>query len=199
MKRILFQGDSITDCGRRDEFAPYGDGYVKMVADVLLAGDNVEIINRGVSGDRIKELRVRWEEDCINLKPDVLSLLVGINDCWRKYDSNDETPVETFEDYLDRLLTRTKAETNAKIILMEPFSLPIAAYRVSWRVTLDPIIHAVRRMAMKHADAYVPLDGLFAKWALEFGYEPLSADGVHPLEQGHKMIKEAWLEAYHTL
>jgi lysophospholipase L1-like esterase len=202
MKRtIVFQGDSITDCFSEEESTGcVGKGYVRMAADVLnQRGDEAVVLNRGVGGHRTKDLLARWTEDCIDLQPDILSLLIGINDCWGKYAYGDEVPIDVFESNLDELLTRTREETNAAIILMEPFVLPIPEDRVAWRVTLDPMIHATRRQAKKHGTKLIPLDGLFAAAAMDVGYEALVFDGVHPIEKGHELIRDAWLAVYDAM
>jgi lysophospholipase L1-like esterase len=202
MKRtILFQGDSITDCFREEESTGFlGKGYVRMVADVLAQrGEDVTILNRGVGGHRTKDLLARWTEDCIDLQPDIFSLMIGINDCWGKYAYGDEVPIDVFEANLDKLLIRVGLETRADIILMEPFVLPIPEDRIEWRVTLDPMIHATRRQAKKHGAKLIPLDGIFAAAAMEVGYEALVFDGVHPIEKGHELIRDAWLAVYDTM
>lgn len=158
MKKILFQGDSVTDAGRtcRKE-ENLGDGYPAVIAGMLKEnGEKAVVINRGVSGNRAIDLTERWERDCIELKPDIVTILIGINDCWRKYDSNDETTVEDFAARLDAILKETREKTDAEIILMDPFVLPNPEERKEWRVTLDPEIHAVRLLARKYNAVYLP-------------------------------------------
>ena len=125
---ILFQGDSVTDCDRKFEsMIDLGKGYPNMIAGALWAkqpDDGLKFINRGISGNRTKDLYMRWVGDCINLQPDYVSILIGINDVWREFDSNDATPIEAFETNLRNVLDLTKRETDAKIIMMEPFVLP---------------------------------------------------------------------------
>ncbi len=200
-KIILFQGDSITDCGRREDVqSGLGGGYPKLIADYFAKTDeSIKVINRGISGNRVVDLVARWQEDCINLQPDVLTILIGINDCWRKYDRNDPTTTEAFEAGYDAILAKTRAETSAQIILMEPFVLPEPADRIIWRETLDPQIQAVRRLAKKYFTKLVTLDGIFAQESIIHGYEELSKDGVHPTLLGHEVIMEAWLEVYKRL
>lgn len=198
MKKILFQGDSITDCGRTsEEGESLGAGYPKMAADEFARlGSEVQVINRGVSGDRTIDLVRRWDPDCIQLAPDLVTILIGINDCWRKYDSNDETTPEEYESRYEFLIREIREKTRAEIILMEPFVLPEPADRRAWRVTLDPEIHAVRRLAAKYGTGFVPLDGLMNQAGIEQGYARIAADGVHPTEAGHQVITKAWMEEY---
>jgi lysophospholipase L1-like esterase len=191
--RIVFQGDSITDCGwDRSDASSLGNGYVRLVAKAL--GETNEYINRGVSGNRVYDLETRWSKDCLDLKPDLVTLLIGINDTWRKFDSNVESPIADFEPALERVC-RQVVDSGAKLILLEPFVLPIPPDRANWRVDLDPRIHAVRRMAAKHANAFVPLDGLFAAAACQHDMSNLAADGVHPEKAGHQLIAEHLLAA----
>ena len=202
-KILLFQGDSVTDAertyGPKGVYHPgyLGEGYPKFIAEALAKLEPDSIVkNRGVSGNRVRDLKARWEDDCLRLKPEVLTVLIGINDTWRKYDSNDETPLEQFEADYDEILTAAREKSVHQLFLMEPFVLPFPEDRAAWRVTLDPMIHAVRRLAKKH-DAYlIPLDGMFAKTGVELGYDVVTLDGVHPTEEGHRMIAEAWLAAY---
>lgn len=198
MQTILFQGDSITDAGRTERTQEnLGEGYPRIIAEMFQAENaSVKLINRGISGDRTRELMKRWEKDCIQIQPDVLSILIGINDCWRKYDSNDETPIEEYRERLDALLKQAREETDARIILMEPFVLPYPEDRKEWRVTLDPEIHVVREMAAKYRTGLIPLDGIMNQMAVRYGYQAISEDGVHPTRLGHQIIAEAWMREY---
>jgi len=194
---VLFQGDSITDCGRTDDTFGMGNGYAMRVASNFTARFpqlNVKFINRGISGNRACDLKNRWSEDCIALKPDIVSILIGINDVWRRYDSNDPTTVEAFKsDYRD-ILTRTKNETDAQIIICEPFVLPCPSDRIAWREDLDPKIQAIRELAREFGAIYIPLDGIFASASTLQPSEIWADDGVHPTQTGHALIADAWLD-----
>lgn len=194
---VLFQGDSITDCGRdRTDGKSLGHGYASMAAawfSALYPERGVTFLNRGISGNRVKDLVERWEEDCIALQPDWVSILIGINDCWRRYDRNDPTPVEAFEHGYRQLLTAVKEKTRAGIILCEPFVLPYPEDRKQWRVDLDPKIQAVRELAREFGAYYVPFDGLFAQAAARTSPQFWAADGVHPSPAGHALMAQAWL------
>jgi len=170
---VLFQGDSITDCGRdRDNDLDLGSGYPNMVAawfSAIYPEKKVKFINRGISGDR------------------------G-NDCWRRYDSNDPTSVDDFASGYRKILTQIRDNLDARIILCEPFVLPVPEDRKQWREDIDPKIHAVRELAMEFNTLYIPLDGIFA--AASAKREPAfwAPDGVHPSQAGHALIARAWLE-----
>lgn len=194
-QRILFQGDSITDCGRdRNDPQSLGNGYASMVAATALAQEpdlDVEFLNRGVSGNRVYDLEARWTEDCIALAPDIVSIMIGINDTWRRYDSSLVSAIDKFETSLARICARVAVETEASLVLLEPFVLPVPEDRIAWREDLDPRIQAVRRVARRYNATLVPLDGIFA--AASCRREPAfwAADGVHPSAAGHALIAQA--------
>ena len=197
---ILFQGDSITDAGRdREDPFGLGTGYPLMVANALNAlypQGNYIFYNRGVSGDRTTEMEARWQEDCLDMKPDVLSVLIGVNDTWRRYDSNRPTTAEEYGQRLCRMLKAAKeARPDLKILLIEPFLLHINEERASWREDLNPKIMENRKAAMEYADAYLPMDGIFAAACLSREPAFWAADGVHPTQAGHALIARKWLEA----
>lgn len=154
----------------------------------------VTFLNRGVSGDRVKDLKARWQEDCIDLKPTWVSIMIGINDCWRRYSQNDPTPVEQYAADYRFLLDKVKAETGAKLILCEPFVLPVPDDRKQWREDLDPKINAVREMAREYDALLVTFDALFAQAATKADPAYWAADGVHPSLAGHALMAQAWLE-----
>lgn len=196
---VLFQGDSITDTGRlRDPGTDLGRGYAFIAAarfQYLYPEKNVTFINRGISGNRVVDLQERWQTDCLDLKPTVVSIYIGINDTWRKFDRNDPTSTEQYESGYRELLTRTKQAFSAKLVLIEPFVLPVPQDREGWREDLDPKIQVVRKLAREFGAAYVPLDGLFAQASTKAPADYWAPDGVHPSPAGHELIAEAWLKA----
>ncbi len=201
--RILFQGDSVTDAGRsREDLADLGTGYPLYAAAQLRERHpdrEWTFINRGVSGNRTGDLLARWQEDCLDLKPDLVSILIGINDTWRAFDADDPTMTERFKDNYRRVLEETRRRTHAKILLLEPFVLHDTPDKDAWRADLDPKIQAVRRLAREYADGYVPLDGLFAAACVEKGPLHWTADGVHPVQAGAKLIADAYVQAVERL
>lgn len=195
---VLFQGDSITDCGRdRSNPSDLGNGYPLLVDSLFgmtFPELGVKFLNRGISGNRVVDLNERWQEDCLDLKPNWVSIYIGINDCWRRYDSGDPTSTEDFKAGYRQLIERTKAGLDANLVLVEPFVLPHPEDRRAWREDLDPKIHAVRELAVEYGALLVPLDGLFAAASARREAAFWAPDGVHPSPAGHGLIAKAWLE-----
>jgi acyl-CoA thioesterase-1 len=187
---ILFIGDSVTDCGRREDAPDFlGDGYVRVIADRL---PDRRVINAGISGNRVVDLRDRWHIDVVDQKPDILSVYIGINDTWRRYDENDPTSAASFEaDYRAGLADLGGA---SRLILVEPFVLPVNDEQEHWHEDLDEKRSVVARLAAEFAAGFVPLQSLLAAAAEDRGASALAQDGVHPTELGHRMIADAWLE-----
>ncbi len=196
---ILFQGDSVTDCGRnRESLHDLGKGYPLITASLLmhrLRDLNLTFINKGISGNRVRDLEKRWKEDCIDLKPTVVSILIGINDVWRRYDSNDPTDARSFESGYRNILTQIKDKLDARIIILEPFVNPFPGDRKNWREDLDPKLDAVRRLSSEFNALLIPLDSIFASAYQEKPEGYYAADGVHPSHAGHGMISEEWIKA----
>lgn len=195
---VLFQGDSITDADRsRENDADLGLGYPALVSawfSALYPEKQVRFLNRGISGNRAADLRARWQTDCIDLHPALVSILIGINDTWRRYDSNDPTPVEVYAANFRAILEQTR-DLGAKIVILEPFSLPVPEDRRPWRVDLDPKIAAARDLAREFAAVYLPLDGLFAAASVRREPSFWLPDGVHPSPAGHALIAQEWMKA----
>jgi acyl-CoA thioesterase-1 len=195
---VLFQGDSITDAGRnRDKSDDLGKGYALMAAaqfSAIYPEKQATFINRGIGGNRVVDLQKRWQQDCMDLKPNLISIYIGINDTWRRYDRNDPTSTEQFADGYHQLLTET-AKSGAKLVLIEPFVLPVPVDRKAWREDLDPKITVVRELAIEFGARLVCLDGLFAQASTRADAAFWAPDGVHPSPAGHALIAKAWLQA----
>lgn len=194
---VLFQGDSITDAGRaRDNTDHMGWGYAMMIAAWYSARhpeNHVRFLNRGISGNRVPDLEARWQPDCIDLKPTVVSILIGINDTWRSFDSGQKTSTIDFEDGYRRILTQVAGKLKARIILLEPFVLHVPDDRKLWRPDLDPKRASVLTLAKEFDATFVAYDEIFAKLATVRGPAFWAADGVHPTEAGHAAMAQAWL------
>ena len=199
---ILFFGDSITDAGRnRDSEAGepggWGGGYVHQIAAYLGAqdpGDELIFTNKGISGNRIYDLEKRLKTDVLDEEPDVVSILIGINDVWRRYDSDTVSEAKDFAAAYKRICKKI-TDDGARLVLLEPFLLPVPEDRRAWREDLDPKIEIVRDMAREFEAILVPLDGIFA--AASAKREPAfwAGDGVHPSPAGHALIARAWIDA----
>ena len=198
--KILFQGDSITDAGRdKRNYHDMGKGYPKFATELISeAFPNVdfEFINQGISGNRTDQLFDRLYPDAIAFEPDVISILIGINDVWHRHGSGKiETTDEQIALNYRTILTRLKAQTNAKLVMLEPFLLDNEE-KESWRPEVERVIGIVRSLADEFADVYIPLNELFAE-ALKTQPEPqfYSADGVHPNDNGRAFIGKHYAEA----
>ena len=194
---ILFQGDSITHAGRtRWKNSGLGSGYVMMVAERFFAKHSegkVRFLNRGISGNRVRDLRGRWKEDCLNLKPDVVSILIGVNDTLGEFFWGETTSIESFEEDYSNILTWTRKTLDAQIVLLEPFLLPLSREQMVLRRDIDARIKVVRKLAREFETVLVQLDKVFGEAAKIKGFEFWSRDGVHPTTAGHALIAESWL------
>ena len=198
--RILFQGDSITDAGRdKRDFHDLGTGYPKYVAEYIRAAypeENFEFINLGISGNRTSQLFDRLYTDAIAFQPDIISILIGINDVWHRYGPERIATTDAqIELNYREILKRIKSETDAKIIILSPYVLdaPVTQHMKKDLTTVLPII---KRLADEYADAYVPLQELFDE-AIKTQPAPLcySPDGVHPNENGARFIAYQYFKA----
>ena len=196
---ILFTGDSITDCGRdRNDPASLGMGYVHMLAGQLrneYAGINLRFRNTGIGGDSTCHLLARWDEDCIDLQPDWVSILIGVNNTWRRYDSNEPIPDDRFESECRDLLERVKTKTTAKVILCSPFLLHIDESVARMREDLDPKIVTLKALAVEFDAVWVDFDAAFIAAQQRHIPSYWAEDGVHPSMAGHALMAETWLGA----
>jgi acyl-CoA thioesterase I len=191
---VEFIGDSITDCGRRDDAVlGLGEGFVRIIHDALRPR-GVRVINRGIGGDRTGDLVARWRPDCLDLRPDVLTIMVGINDTWYRFDSDDPTPAEVFEKNYRHLITTAMNELDAQIVLIEPWLLPVDPDQQAWREDLDPKVDVVGRLAAEFGLTLLPLGAILRGEAASRTNSALAADGVHPTPLGHQVIAQAWLD-----
>ena len=188
---IIFFGDSITDAGRREDPDQLGSGYVRLLAAELA---DARVLNAGIGGNRVVDLQRRLDDDVLAFGPDLVSIMIGINDTWRRFDSDDRTSTEAYETGYRDVLTRIR-DAGASAVLLEPFVLPVTDEQAgAWREDLEPRIEAVHRLAAEFGAAVVPLDVELNKLAAEHGSSALAGDGVHPTERGHAEIARLWLD-----
>ena len=194
---LVFIGDSITDAGRREDPQNLGHGWVRMVArELAQQGDDRPVVNTGISGDRVGDLRARWKADALDHDPEILTVYVGINDTWRRYDSDDPTSAEEFEEDYRHILRRAHDTVAPALILVEPFVAPVTAEQRRWgEEDLDAKRAVVRRLAAEFGAAFVPLAQIMADAAAQYGEKALAEDGVHPTELGATLIAGGWLAA----
>ncbi len=202
--KIILYGDSITDAGRAREadyqLSSYGFGYPSFIAGELNKNPNgYEIINRGISGNRIVDLYARIKADVWNLQPDVLSILIGINDIWHEIGSRNGVDIRRFERVYRMLIEDTKERLpNLKIILCEPFVLEGTATKEKYAEFLEVKQYAkvVKGLAAEYGAYYLPLQETLDKAAEKYGADKYLADGVHPTVAGAKLIADEWLALF---
>jgi lysophospholipase L1-like esterase len=197
--KILFQGDSVTDAGRdRSDPHDMGNGYPRYASAMIqdsFPDTELEFVNLGIGGNRTEHLVERLETDFIEIQPDIISIMIGVNDVWHHYSHGIETSDEQFEQNYRVVLDAIKTRTSARILMIQPFLLE----------TVDPAKQAyteelarkqaiVKKLADEYADAYLPLDEILHR---EIEEEPAyyAADGVHPTPDGACFIGEAYLGA----
>lgn len=196
--RWVFIGDSITDCNRRDCPDGVGDGYVRNIRDWLYAldaGNAPQVVNTGISGNRIPDLQKRWDADVLAHQPQLVSIKIGINDVWHNLPPNNRgTDIDAFrEGYADILTRLRKAFPEVTLVLCEP-SVIWPPAPAQGNELLQPYIAAVRELATEFkASAVVPLHSAFEnarETRPEISWAP---DGVHPSPYGHMLIARTWL------
>lgn len=201
MKRILCQGDSITDFFRSGESNSHmGHGYVSMLAGkiALAHPGKYEVMNRGISGNRSVDLYARIKSDVINLKPDILTVLIGVNDVWHDIAHQNGVAPEKYEKILSMFVEEVKESLpGIKIILMEPFLLEaegISEHMDVFRPRVIQTAQACRRVAEKYRLPFVPLQDKISAFAKMTSNEYVLFDGIHPAPAGHAIITEALFE-----
>lgn len=202
---ILFQGDSITDAGRdRENNRPndpwaLGIGYPLLVTAHLrkiMPAHNLTCYNRGISGNKVFQLAERWQEDCLQLKPDILSILIGVNDFWHTLDLDYDGTVEIYENDYRELIERTRQKLpDVKLVLGEPFAVREGtAVNENWFPEFGRYREAARRVARDFGAAFIPYQSIFDEAGNEVPGTYWTDDGVHPTIAGHQLMTQAWLE-----
>ncbi len=198
--RILFQGDSITDAGRGSTPDGLGGGYVSIIQGLLAAKRpelTCSIINRGVGGDRTFELLARWQKDCVDLKPDVLSIKIGVNDVWRLQGEWNGQKFVTFAEYKAnylKLLDMSKAAGIRQLILLSPSAIADNKDE-KFACHLDERMACVKELAAAYNAVYVPIREVQKQALRQYPDVKWTSDGCHPTTAGHALFAQAWLDA----
>lgn len=202
---ILFQGDSITDAGRNRESSDansagaLGNGYPLLVSAAVLAAHptaQLRCYNRGISGNKVPDLQARWQTDCLDLKPDVLSILIGVNDFWHTLTHGYTGTAQDYEQQYTALLDQTRqALPRVQLIVFEPFVLRTGAVDDRWFPEFDRRRAAAARVAAHARATFVPLQAIFDKNVRSAPPPYWAGDGVHPTPAGHAVIAEQWRRA----
>ncbi len=209
---ILFQGDSITDAGRlkgdadvelpANDLGALGAGYASKAAGILLeqfAGQGLQIHNRGISGNRVTNMRDRWQADCLDLKPDVLSILIGVNDTWHGVASgtpDNGVSLDDFDRVLRELIDVTRAALpDLRLVICEPYTTEAGAVlTMKFHPDMDDRRAIVRAIADEKGDVFVPFQEMFDNLCGEAPPDYWAADGVHPSPAGHQRMAEFWMQ-----
>jgi len=202
-KSILFQGDSVTDAGRTGSANPkesLGMGYPFFIAARLYAdrlGEDWNVMNRGISGNRVVDLYARWKIDTLNLEPDVLSILIGVNDTWHEFVSRNGVEVPRYAEFYRKLIDWTKETLPAcRLVLCEPFVLETGVVPPEWVKEIDQRRAVVKSLAAEYGTVFVPFQSVLTEAAKKAGDpKKILGDGVHPTPCGHQLMADAWLKA----
>lgn len=201
---ILFQGDSITDAGRnRENLKPndtgaFGHGYAMMAAATLLnkyADKNIQVYNRGISGNRVPDLIKRWDVDALQLRPNILSILIGVNDFWRTVDRGAQnTPQQYKQQYQQLLDTTLKQLPEVKLIIGEPFGVKNVKHVTdAWYPAFTGYQEAAKEIAKEYNATFLPYQSVFDEAASRGSGDYWTTDGVHTSMAGANLMAEAWL------
>lgn len=203
---ILFQGDSITDSGRErmkqqsNLSGSFGTGYSFLAASRLLnenPSKDLSIFNRGISGNKVYQLSERWQRDCFDLNPALLSILVGVNDFWHTLDGKYDGTVEKYaQDYKQLLVLTRKMIPEVKLVIGEPFAVAgTSAVTDKWFPAFDGYRAAAKKLADEFDAVFIPYQAIFNE-ALNYAPSKYwTGDGVHPSMAGCSLMAEAWLNA----
>ena len=197
---ILFQGDSITDAGRLGSSDGLGGGYVSMIPGILAGkypGRRYRIINRGIGGDRTVELLARWKTDCLDLRPDVLSIMIGVNDVWRlrgEWTGQAFIPFPEFKANFIRLLDQAVAAGITRFFLVSPSAIE-NNQDAELNRHLDERAALVKELAVAYQGVYVPVRETQKRMLAEYSTVNWTSDGCHPSAAGHALLAQTWVTA----
>ncbi|MHC5268758.1 SGNH/GDSL hydrolase family protein [Enterococcus sp. LJL98] len=204
--KIVFIGDSVTDSGRNDQIAPghfssLGEGYVSLISAALTAlypAAEMMVINKGVNGHKVTDLEKRWQQDVLDLQPDYVSILIGINDVWRFFDQNFQHPTDlvdltTFETTYQGLIDQTKDQVKG-LYLLSPFMFE-TNQKDPMFIQLKAYQEVVKQLAEKNKLIYLDIQEVIDDYLTIQSSYILSDDRVHPNQNGHFLVAHQWLKA----
>lgn len=195
--KILFLGDSVTDTHHSTHNDPYGSGYVSMVYNHLNCTASLEelkVVNSGFNGHRSKDLLNRIDSLLEETFTHIF-ILIGVNDSWRKFDHNDETPVELYKENLEKLISIIKEKSQAKLTLMSPFVLKINELTRNIAGDLKPKQNTMKQLASLNNLEFIDLQKEFNHCSIVYDKKDLAQDGIHPTILGHSLIARAVLKS----
>ena len=202
---ILFQGDSITDSGRNKDDNGFnssralGSGYPMLAGAEMLekfSGSNLKIYNKGISGNKVFQLAERWDKDCIDIKPDILSILIGVNDIWHKLNGQYDGTAEIYKrDYIALIERTKKALPDVKLIICEPFAVRgVKAVDDKWYPEFYGYQKAAREIAEQYGAIFIPYQTIYDEAQKQAEGSYWTSDGVHPTLAGAQLMAHAWLQ-----
>lgn len=197
MKTLLFLGDSITDCNHYFDPENLGYGYVRMISEQINTPDkNYQVLNKGNDGFTVPSVRRLWKRSCLNLKPDFITILIGINDLAVIKNTGITLSVglAEFREQYQALIDDIRMMTDSSILLMEPFIFPWPAEYTAWEEDLHTLSNLIQELAVKNTLSFLPLWDELRTTAKSEGYSEITTDGIHLTPNGHKLIASKWLE-----
>lgn len=197
-EKIVFAGDSITEDGRFADPLGLGKSYVRYIHDYFqehFPEKNIQVVNKGISGNRITDLKERWDEDIIKEDPDWISISIGINDVWRQLDKPEIEQVDPgqFEHIYRKLLTKATERTNAKLIILASTIIEEDS-NSKGNTLLTAYVQITEKLAAQFNALYIPLHDKFIHHIEQAEHEPLTTDGVHMNDTGRELMAKTWLE-----
>lgn len=202
MKDLLFLGDSITDCNHYFDPENLGQGYVRMISDQINTPDKVyQVLNKGNDGFTVPAVRRLWKRSCLNLQPDFITILIGINDLavMRNTGITASVGLADFREQYQTLIDDIRMMTACPILLMEPFIFPYPAEYSTWEPELHAMSEIIQDIASKNQVTFLPLWENLLLEAKKYGYSEITIDGIHLTKYGHQLIAEKWIEKVNLL
>lgn len=201
-RTFLFIGDSITDCGRREDPDGLGFGYVRLLAEHFAAHEpTAAVLNRGIGGNKVADLRARFDADALDLTPDVVTIYVGVNDVWHGFTRGEVVTDEDFEaDYRYLLDQLSATRPGVPLLLVIPFVADVDEEKAGYHGELDRKVAIIRRLAKEFGGAVVDLEAVLEEaWAVGHTPASIAEDGVHPTIAGHRLLADAWIDVFATV